>query len=73
MKSIIANNVKHIINQKCFRQCAVAKRAGYNVKAFNNMLNGRRLITDVDVVNIANALEVTPGELFEIRDEEKGA
>ncbi|MCQ5145781.1 helix-turn-helix domain-containing protein [Enterocloster bolteae] len=73
MKSAIANNVKHIIDRKCFRQSAIAKKAGYDVRAFNNMLNGRKLITDVDVVNIANALEVTPGELFELPSEKKGA
>lgn len=28
-------------------------------------MNGRKLITDIDVAKIANALGVTPGELFD--------
>ena len=31
-----------------------------------HMLNGRKIITDVDVANIANALEVEPNELYGI-------
>ncbi|MCQ5146685.1 hypothetical protein, partial [Enterocloster bolteae] len=72
MKSAIANNVKHIIYRKCFRQSAIAKKAGYDVRAFNNMLNGRKLITDVDVVKIVTCFDVpdiqfpTPGHPWSV-------
>ena len=73
MKSAIAENVKKIIRHKCVYQAAVAERAGYNYKTFSNMLNGRKIITDIDVINIANALDVEPNELYGIKsnNEEK--
>lgn len=64
MKSLIADNVKRIIKEKCVIQSSVARKAGYNPKTFNNMLNGRKVIADHDVEAIANALNVSPNELF---------
>lgn len=69
MKSAIAENVKTIIRDRCLRQGAIAAKAGYDGKVFSNMLNGRKIITDIDVANIANALGVEPGELFDRRAE----
>ena len=66
MKSVIAGNVKNIIREKGYLQRSVAERAGYNPKTFNNMLNGRKVITDNDVKNIAIALDVEPNRLFGI-------
>ena len=71
MKSAIAENVKKIIADKCLKQGAVAAKAGYNYKAFSNMLNGRKVITDVDVAKIAKALGVTPNDVFGIRSNVK--
>ena len=65
-KSITAENAKRIINEKCLSKGAVGRKAGYDIKKFSNMLNGRKIITDVDVANIANALEVEPNELYGI-------
>lgn len=65
MKSIIGENVKAILQERGLKQRPVAKKAGYSEQTFNNMLNGRKVITDVDVLNLATALEVTPNELFE--------
>lgn len=70
-KSIVAENVKRIISEKCFSKGAIAKKAGYDTNKFSNMLHGRKIITDVDVINIANALEVEPNELYGIRKEVK--
>ncbi len=67
MKSLIAENVKKIIRKKCYLKSAVAEKAGYNYKTFSNMLNGRKIITDVDVMRIANVLEVQPNELYGIK------
>ncbi len=68
MKSATAENIKKIIRKKGFLKSAVAERAGYNPKTFSNMMNGRKLITDVDVIKIASVLEVTPNELFGIKE-----
>lgn len=54
----------------CLKQKAVAKKAGYDEKVFSNMLNGRKNVTDVDVAKIASALNVPPGELFDMKNEE---
>lgn len=64
MKSVIAENIRDIIAHKGLKQIAVAQKANINPKAFNNMLNGRKLITDCHIPPIAKALGVTPNELF---------
>jgi len=64
MDSIVAKNAKRIIWEKGYKQKAIAERAGYSVNVFNAMLNNRRSIIDKDVVRIAQALNVTPNELF---------
>ena len=64
MNSAIAKNVKDIIIARGLKQVVVANKAGYTVSTFNNMLNGRKVISDVDVANIANVLDVTPNDLF---------
>lgn len=71
MKSATAKNIKALIEQGCFKQSSIARKAGYNIKTFNNMMNGRKIITDVDVVKIAAALDVSPNELFGIKEAQK--
>lgn len=66
-ESVTAENTKRIIKEKCLSKGAIGRKAGYNAKKFSNMLNGRKIITDVDVANIANALEVEPNELYGIK------
>ena len=70
MKSAIAENVKKIIRKKCLKQGALAEKAGYDCKKFSNMLNGRKVITDIDVIKIANALEVAPNDLYGITEDQ---
>lgn len=72
MNSVIAVNAKKIIAQKGYKQKSVAMKAGYTPSAFSNMMNGRKIITDFDVMNIANVLEVTPNELFGVSDDTNG-
>lgn len=64
MNSIVAPNVKSIISSKCLKQCAIAEKAGYTSQQFSAMVNGRRVIRDIDVLNIAKALEVDVNALF---------
>ncbi len=65
MISIIAPNIKKIIHDKCLKQNAVAEKAGYTKQQFNAMLNGRKIIKDVDIVRIAKVLSVDVSTLFE--------
>lgn len=64
MNSIVAPNVESIITRKCLKQCAVAEKAGYTKQQFNAMLKGRKVIRDMDILKIANALEVDVNALF---------
>lgn len=66
-KSLVAENTKRIIKERCLSKGAIGRKAGYDIKKFSNMLNGRKIITDVDAMNIANALEVEPNELYGIK------
>lgn len=63
--SIVAQNARRIMAERGLKHGAIAKRAGYNENQFSAIMNGRRTIRDTDVSAIANALEVTPNELFE--------
>lgn len=62
--SVIAQNTKRIINERGLKQKSVGEAAGYSDKQFSALLNGRKVIKDTDVTAIANALRVTPNELF---------
>lgn len=60
----VAKNVCSIISNKGLKQKAVAKKAGLPIQAFNEMLNGRRLIKIPNILMIADALEVDINALF---------
>ncbi len=60
----IIPNVRKIIDEKGIKQKKVAELAGYPCKTFSNMLNGRRCIDSDDVWKIAQALGVTPNDLY---------
>ncbi|MCL2350594.1 MAG: helix-turn-helix domain-containing protein [Defluviitaleaceae bacterium] len=62
-------NVKRIIAERGLKQGAVAKKAGYTEKAFSNMLNGRKIISALDIVKISAVLGVTPNDLLNTQGE----
>lgn len=62
--SLIAANTKRIIADKGLKQKAVAAKAGFSDKQFSALMNGRRIIKDIDVMAIATALDATPNDLF---------
>lgn len=64
IQSNIAENTKRIIERRGLKHKAIAKRAGFSIQQFSAMLNHRKVIKDVDVIAIANALDVTPNDLF---------
>lgn len=68
VKSVIAKNTKRIINDKGLKHVAVAARAGFSTQQFSALLNNRKVIKDTDVIAIANALEVTPNDLFGVSE-----
>lgn len=64
INEIVAPAIKSLIDEHGLKQCSVAKKAGYTKQQFNNMLNGRKVITDIDIRKITDALGVTPNDLF---------
>ena len=62
---VVPENIVRLIDERGMKQCAVAERAGFSKTAFSDMLNGRRIIKVCDVMDIAAALEVEVGQLFE--------
>ena len=65
--SIIAENTRNIIKEKGLKNKAVAERAGYTEQKFSRILNGQKIIESKDILRIANALDVTPNDLFGIK------
>lgn len=65
-KSLIADNAKRIIAYKGLKMRAVAAKAGLSDKQFSALLNDRKITKDIDILAIANALDVTPNDLFGI-------
>lgn len=64
MNATVPIAVNQIINERGLKQCAVAERAGISNQMLSDMLNGRRLIKARDVLALADALGVTPNDLF---------
>lgn len=62
--SVVPENIKRIIKEKCYKQGLISKRAGYEEQQLTDMLNGRKIIKPCDVFAIADALEVNPEDLF---------
>lgn len=65
--TVVAENIKHIIEDRSLKQSAIAKKAGFSTQEFNAMLNGRRLIKAVEMVSIMNVLEIDANTLFKNR------
>lgn len=67
-ESVVANNIRSIIDKNGYKHCVIAKKAGYTPAAFSHMLCGRKLITAVDIPRLAMALNVDCNALFEKSD-----
>lgn len=65
----ITQNVELIIADKGLKKKSVAIKAGYTKQQFSNLMNGRKIIKPDDIIKIANALEVTPNDLFGISND----
>ena len=63
-KSIVAEQLKKIIDDRGLKQKKVAEILGYDYITFNNMLNGYKMITTDDVIIIATKLGVEPNQLY---------
>lgn len=66
--TIIPQNINRIIEEKGFKQGAVAEKAGFSQRELSDMLNGRRIIKALDILKISKTLGVTPNKLFGFDD-----
>lgn len=64
IEDVVIINIRKIILKRGMKQRAIAEKAGYPEKKFSDMLNKRKSIDAADIAKIANALEVTPNELY---------
>ena len=64
----VSETVSELIGKKGLKQAAIAKKIGVTQQQFNDMLNGRRVIKVSDIPLLAQALEVTPNQLFRIKE-----
>lgn len=64
-QAIIAQNIRKEIEKRGLKQRYVAELAGFDARSFSNMLTGRKIILAEYIPVIANALGVTPNDLFD--------
>ena len=62
--SVVAQNLRRIMDDRGFRYRSIAEKAGYSIGQFSSLLNGRRRVTADDIVRIADTLNISPNELF---------
>ncbi len=62
----VIKNTEAIIREKGLKKKSVAEKAGYSKQQFSNLLNGRKILKESDILRIATALDVTPNDLFGI-------
>ncbi len=60
----LISNVKSLIDDKGLKQGYVAKRCGFTPQEFSNIVNGRQLLRSEYIPDIAEAIGVTPNEIF---------
>ncbi len=69
--NLIIQNTKAILESRGLKQKTFAQKAGYSEQQLSRKLAGHSPITWEDVLKIANALELTPNDLYGISVEEK--
>lgn len=63
----VSENVLRIIKENGWTQVFIAEKAGLTVHKFYALVNNWQLIRAKDIAAIADALNVTPNELFGIK------
>lgn len=71
--SVVADNLRFYIDNKSLKQSVIARKAGFSPQEFSDMLNGRRLMRAIDIINIINVLDnVDANDLFGIDKSQTG-
>lgn len=62
--AIIISNIKDLIASKGLKQKAIAEKSGFTPRSFSDLMNGRKRLGAEHIPAIANALGVTPNDIF---------
>lgn len=65
MTGSVAVGISNIIHEKAYVQSAIAKKAGFSIQGFNDMLNGRKVIRADYLPSISKALGVSIQEIYD--------
>lgn len=65
--NLITENVQNFLKERGLKQGAFAEKAGYTIQQFSRMMTGRGKIYWDDVLRLANALDVTPNDLYGVK------
>lgn len=60
----IASNIRNIIDENGLKQKFVAEKAGFTESDFSRMMTGNKIIRAEYIPALAQALGVTPNDLF---------
>lgn len=63
MQFDIRENLKVVIEDKCYTQAAIAKKANISPCKFSQILNKNRKLDANELFNICEAIEMSPVEL----------
>lgn len=56
--------IKMVIAEKGIKKQTVASAMHLTPQQFSDLLSGRRILRQTDVVNVCEALNITPNELY---------
>lgn len=57
-------NIKKLLKETGLKQYVLAERCGYTPKTFSQLVNGKKTITDIDVIKLCKGLNVEPNDLI---------
>lgn len=63
-------NTRRFMQEQGLKHYVVAQKVGYNKQQFSDLLNGRRTFTANDIAKICSVLNVTPNDLFGVKNNE---
>ncbi len=64
MISNVARNTRKIIEERCLKQGAIARKSGLGIRKLSALLTGNAIMREEHIKAIAHALEVTTDELI---------
>lgn len=63
---VVPGNIVRIINERGYKQGAIARKAGLNEHQLTDMVRGRKIIKVSDIIALADALDVPIPDFFAV-------